>query len=218
VDDFVAVYQAKVGIARGQTRLQLRREEGNRFVVESWTQLTGVVGFFKRGEIYEYCDFDYVEGQILPRTFERSDDISGEDRNVRVAYDWSHGRATIAYQDSTSTVDIEPGVTNTLLMQVALMQSLTSGTRTPSFDVVGHKGRLRFDVSYEGDDRISIDGEQRALLRYSHSRVDSGIRTTFWAAPERAHLPLRARIEKNRKLKGQLELIDSSVAVALASD
>lgn len=217
VDDFVATYEAKVGFARGQTRLELRRVGPTRFIVESWTELTGLVGFFKRGEIYEFCDFDYVDDTITPHTFERRDDISSENRNVRVEYDWAREQARIDYEGDTTTVDIEPGVTNTLLMQVALMQSLSNGMRTPAFDVVGHKGRLRFEVSYEGDDRVSIGGEERTLYRYSHSRVDSGIETIFWSEPDRAHLPLRATIKKDRKVKGQLTLIGNRFA-ARSSD
>ncbi len=210
VDDFTAVYDAKVGIARGQTKLKLSRLGDDRFAIESWTELKGLISVFKRGTIYEYSEFDYVDGALLTRTFERRDDISGEDRNVQVTYDWADQTAAITYQGDTRSVDIEPGVSNTLVMQVALMQGLSVGEQRPWYDVVGHKGRLRFNVNYEG--------AEDDLYRYSHSREASGIRTTFWAAPERAHLPLRARIVKDKKVKGVLNLIDPPVAPARSSD
>ncbi|MEO1574401.1 MAG: DUF3108 domain-containing protein [Pseudomonadota bacterium] len=219
VDDFAVTYGAKVGIARGETRLEMRRLVDNEFIIESWTELRGIVSLFKRGTIYERARFDYVDGDILTRSFERRDDISGEDRNVEVDYDWATGQATVTYQGVTTTYPIEPGVSNTLVMQVELMQSLSTGDRPEWLDVVGHKGRLRFDVTYEGQDAIQIDDQVQELFCYSHSRRDSGIRTTFWAEPERSHLPLKARIEKNEKLRGQLTLIgDVASSTSRASD
>ncbi len=210
VGDFTAVYDAKVGIARGQTKLKLSRLEGDRFAVESWTELKGLISIFKRGTIYEYSEFDYLDGILLTRVFERRDDISSEDRNVRVAYDWVNKTAAVTYQGDNSSVAIEPGVSNTLVMQVALMQALSTDEHKPWYDVVGHKGRLRFNVNYEG--------EEDGLYRYSHSREASGIRTTFWAAPKRAHLPLRARIVKDDKVKGMLSLVESPIAAVRTSD
>lgn len=210
VADFTAVYDAKVGVARGQTKLKLSRLDDNRFAVESWTELKGLISIFKRGTIYEYSEFDYVDGNVQTRTFERRDDISGEDRNVRVVYDWANQTATVNYQDKESSVAIEHGVSNTLVMQIELMQGLSTDTQRSWYDVVGHKGRLRFNVSYEG--------EEDELYRYSHSREASDIRTTFWAAPQRAHLPLRARIVKDDKLKGTLSLAAEPIAAARSSD
>ncbi|MEM6639124.1 MAG: DUF3108 domain-containing protein [Pseudomonadota bacterium] len=208
VNDFTATYGAKVGIARGETRLELRHVEGNEYVVESWTELRGVISWFKRGRIYEVARFDFVDGALRTRSFKREDDISREDRNVQVDYDWDSGAATVTYQGEASTLPIEDGVSNTLVMQVALMQALSTGERPPRLDVVGHKGRLRFDISYDGDDTTEIDGQARTLFRYSHSRADSGIRTTFWAEPASAHLPLRARIDEDEKVRGQLTLLE----------
>lgn len=206
VDDFSVTYGAKVGIARGQTRLEMRRVSDSDFIVESWTELRGLVSLFKRGSIYEVSRFEFVDGQILTRTFERTDDISAEDRNVSVEYDWASAEATVTYQNETSTHPIEAGVSNTLVMQVELMQALSTGRQPAWLDVVGHKGRLRFDVTYEGPESIRIDDEMQTLFCYSHSRQNSDIRTTFWAEPALDHLPLKARIEKNEKLRGQLTL------------
>ena len=203
---------------RASRSSDVRRIGEHRFRVESSTQLTGLIGFFKRGEIHETSEFDYVGGDIRTLRFERRDDLSREDRNVRVDYDWERGVATIEYQGRSWQEPIEPGVSNTLVMQIALMQSLSNGERPPWLDVVGHKGRLRFEVEYAGDDRLAVDGEERVLYRYSHSRVDSGIRTTFWAEPARSHLPLIARIEKGRKLEGELSLLRASTGPSTASD
>ncbi|MFK8017689.1 MAG: DUF3108 domain-containing protein [Gammaproteobacteria bacterium] len=218
VDDFTAVYRAKVGIAKGETKLQLRRTGDNQFTVESWTELKGLLSLIKPGEIYEYGEFEFVDGEIQPTRFTRSDNVSREDRNVEVRYDWSSNTAQVDHQGQQRTVAIEPGVSNTLVMQVALMQALSSQQQPAWLDVVGHKGRLRFDVSYEGPDTLTVDNKTRSLYRYSHSRVDSGIRTTFWAAPDRAHLPLRARIVKGDKVKGMLNLSQNVTATAQAAD
>ncbi len=216
VDDFTVRYAAKVGIARGETRLELRHVGDNEFELESWTELRGIVSWFKRGSIYEVSRFSFADGQIRTHSFERRDDISGEDRNVEVGYDWDAREATIRYQDDTTTVPIETGVSNTLVMQVALMQALSSGQQPQWLDVVGHKGRLRFDLTYDGPEMTDISDAQRELFCYSHSRRDSGIRTTFWAEPARDHLPLKARIEKDDKLRGQLTLLDTPPAGKVA--
>lgn len=218
VDDFTATYSAKVGIARGETKLELRRLDAQRFVVESRTKLRGLVSLFKRGEIYEIAHFDYVDGELLPRDFTRTDDISGDDRNVQVTYNWDSATATIAYQDTTTNVAIEAGVSNTLVMQVALMQHLSNGQQPQWLDVVGHKGRLRFSIRYEGEDTLTIDNAEQPLFRYSHSRENSGIRTTFWAAPERDHLPLKAEIIKDDKVKGQLTLVQRAAPPSRSAD
>ena len=212
VDDFAVTYGAKVGIARGQTRLEMRRAEDNEYVVESWTELRGIASWFKRGNIYEVARYEYVDGEVRTRRFERRDSISSEDRNVVVDYNWDDGLATVTYQGNTSLYPIEPGVSNTLVMQVELMQALSTGQRPDWLDVVGHKGRLRFDIQYDGPDALTIDSASRTLYRYSHSRRDSGIRTTFWAEPARDHLPLQARIDKGNKLKGQLTLLGDEVS------
>ncbi|MFK7887412.1 MAG: DUF3108 domain-containing protein [Gammaproteobacteria bacterium] len=218
VDDFTATYSAKVGIAKGETRLELRRLDDERFVVESWTKLRGLVSLFKRGEIYEVAHFDYVDGELLTRDFERRDNISGEDRNVRVTYDWDKQTAAVVYQDNTTSVAIETGVSNTLVMQVALMQHLSSAQRPEWLDVVGHKGRLRFNIRYEGEEISDDDQFGKALVRYSHSREASDIRTTFWAAPQRDHLPLKAEIMKAEKVKGQLTLVSRDVSASRSAD
>ena len=220
VEDFAVTYGAKVGIARGQTRLEMRRIGDGEYMVESWTELRGIASWFKRGNIYEVARFEYVDGEVRTRRFERRDSISSEDRNVVVDYDWEDGLATVTYQDGTAVYPIEGGVSNTLVMQVALMQALSTGQRPEWLDVVGHKGRLRFDVTYDGPDQLNIDDASRTLYRYSHARRNSGIRTTFWAEPSRDHLPLQARIDKDNKLKGQLRLLgdDPGRRAARSSD
>lgn len=206
VPDFTAVFEARVGIARGETVLSLARRDDGRFVVESHTRLTGLVSLFKRGEIFEYCEFDFVDGEVLPTVFVREDAVSSENRDVRVDYDWAAGKAAVTHDGATREIDVEPGVTNTLLMQIALMQAISSGERRPWFDAVGHKGRLRFEVRYEGEEPVPDATDGQTALRYSHSRVASDIRTTFWAVPSLAHLPARAEIVKEGRLKGRLAL------------
>ncbi len=206
VDDFRAVYEAHVGIARGETELELRSLGDGLYEVESWTQLKGFLSLFKRGRIHEVTRFRYEDGKIRALWFERSDDISSEDRNVRVEYDWDARVGRVAYQGETHHTPLENGTSNTLLMQIALMQDIHSDQRRDRYFVLGHKGLLQFDVSYDAEQPIEALEAEYPALRYSHTRPGSGTETTFWAMPDFGYLPARCEIIKNGKLRGKLRL------------
>ena len=206
VDDFRAVYSARVGIARGETELELRKLGDNLYEVESSTRLKGFMSLFKRGRIHEASRFEYRDGELRTLWFERRDDVSREDRNVRVDYDWEALTGTVQHGGRNEVVAIDASTSNTLVMQIALMQDIRSGRRLDRYHVLGHKGRLRFDVTYEDELRVdALDGNY-AALRYSHERPGSGTRTTFWALRELGYLPARCEIVKDDKLRGRLKL------------
>ena len=206
VDDFRAVYEAHVGIARGETELELRSLGDGLYEVESCTQLKGFLSLFKRGRIHELTRFRYADGKIRALWFERSDDISSEDRNVRVDYDWDARVGRVDYQGETHYTPLEDGTSNTLLMQIALMQHIRSDQRRTRYYVLGHKGLLQFDVDYDDEQRIEALQAEYPALRYSHTRPGSGTQTTFWAMPDFGYLPARCEIIKNGKLRGKLKL------------
>lgn len=208
VEDFSATFEARVGIARGETHLEFRSLGDDVYEVESHTRLKGIVSWFKRGEIVEKSQFRFRDGEIQTLWFERRDDVNKEDRNVSVRYDWTTREGEVTYQGESNRVDLPSDASNTLVMQIALMQDLRADTRRERYYVLGHKGLLQFDVSYMGDTEVeSLDGVLPAI-RYAHERPGSQTRTTFWAPQDYGYLPARCEIIKEGKRRGTLRLVD----------
>ena len=124
IEPFVVNYKVKVGIANAAAEVTLNELDDNRFEIVSKTRVTGVIGFFKRGRIYERAVFRYEDGELLAESLVREDELSPEERSCEVYYRPLDGEATVVFKGEESVVEIPRDTVNPLLMQIALMQDM----------------------------------------------------------------------------------------------
>lgn len=207
IPPFEATYRAKIGIARGETRMELRRLDAARFEIESWTEARGFASWFKRGEIHELSRFRWEDGRIVPELFRRTDDISSEDRNVSVLYRPDEGVALVTHRGDTREVDISERTTNPLVMQIALMQDLALGEGADYYETLDHAGIRRYEVEYQqGTEPVEVPAGAFSARRLRHSRDGTDTFTQLWCSPEFDWLAVRAEINKDGKVRGRLSL------------
>jgi hypothetical protein len=143
--------------------------------------------------------FSIQDGRVIAQQFMAEDRNS--DKNQSLLFDWNRGRVTGTFERAPVDLPTQPGLLDSLSMQVALMNELQAG-RTPQQFVLVEKGRIReYNYTMEGSANLTTAvGEYRTVI-YRNTRPGSKKSTWFWCAPELGHLPLKVERRDGKTLE-----------------
>jgi hypothetical protein len=187
---FTATYS--VNGQSGSADVQLERvADGSwsyqqRIRVKSW-----LARLFVPAELSSRSTFTLQDDRVIPRQFTADDGAGSSSRDQKLDFDWIRGRVTGTYERKPVDLPVQPGLVDSLSVQVALMNELIAG-RTPKSFVLVDKGRIReYAYANIGNEvlRTSL-GDHRTVI-YRSSRIGSDKTTVFWCAPELGFLPLK---------------------------
>ena len=199
---FKATYAIRWGgMSAGTGTLRLDRIPGDdHWSYESRIQGRGLFRLALPANQVSRSEFSIQNGRVVPLTF-----TSGE-KNQDVRFDWGSGRVTGTVDGKRFDLPTQPGLLDTLSVQVALMQELISG-RTPARFVLVDEDRIKdYIYAVEGSEMIeSVAGTFRTDI-YSSRRPGSRKATYFWCAPELGYLPLKVERREGRDVEWSMRL------------
>ncbi|HYP80793.1 MAG TPA: DUF3108 domain-containing protein [Steroidobacteraceae bacterium] len=209
---FTASYNITYGgLSAGTATLTLKRESDGRWSYQSLTTARGFFRLAMPAELRSRSVFTVQDGKVVPELFVAEDGTSGSSRDQELHFDWAAGRVTGKSEKSTVNLPLQPGMLDSLSVQVALMHELLAG-RTPARFVLVDKGKIKdYNYTAEGEDLLRTPlGEHRTVI-FRSSRPGSSSGTWFWCAPEMNFLPLKVERREGKNVQWSLRLQSATV-------
>jgi uncharacterized protein DUF3108 len=194
------------GMGAGTARLTLRRVDATRWKYESNNAARGIFKVAIPGTIRQSTELRIENGRIVPQHFLTDDGSEKSKRDSDVRFDWQQGRATGMAEGKNVDVPLQPGLQDSLSVQVALMQELIAGRMPASFVMLDRDEIKEFLYTAEGHDRIETALGSHDTLKYRSRRPDSEHSTVFWCAPELGYMPLKVERQKGTKIEWSMSI------------
>ncbi len=208
IEPFTAVYDVKFSGLSGETVTSLSKTDGDRWVFENRTRALGIARLARPRDAVDRSTFSYSDGQPKPYSFESEDGTRRNKRGSTINFDWDSGNAAASYRDESRTIEIEDGVLDRQLMQVAMMQDLARGVTEASYTVIDRHDKKQYDINVLGRETIEVPAGTFEALRIERRRPGSSRSTVMWCAPELSYLTVRMEQLKEDKTIAILELTE----------
>jgi len=190
----------------GTARLALKRSDAQRWVYTSENTARGLFKVAIPGTIRQSSELRIEDGRIVPQHFVTDDGSEKGKRDSDVRFDWKAGRATGMAEGKPVDVPLQPGLQDSLSIQIALIHELLAG-RTPSGFVMLDKDEVK-DYLYtaEGNERVKTALGEHDTVIYASRRPDSDRKTLFWCAPDLGYLPVKVERRKGTKVEWSMTM------------
>jgi hypothetical protein len=179
------------GISAGSAQLQLELLSDGRWSYRMQTFARGLARLAMPAQMDSRSVFRIQDDHVVPQIFTVDDGTDDDDADQNVVFDWDAGRVRGIAERKRVDLPLQPGLLDTLSVQVALMRELLAG-RTPERFVLLDAERIK-DYLYttQGRERLKTDAGTYDTVIYRSARPGSRKSTWFWCAPELGYLPLK---------------------------
>jgi hypothetical protein len=194
------------GLSAGTAQLQLQRLADGRWSYQMQMVARGLARLALPAETNSRSVFRIQDERLIPETFTVEDGPDEDDEDQNIVFDWAAGRARGTAQGKRVDLQLQPGVLDTLSVQVALMHELLAG-RTPERFVLLDSDRIK-DYAYtaQGKERLQTEAGIYDTVIFRSSRPGSRKSTWFWCAPELGYLPLKVERREDRDVQWSLRV------------
>jgi len=198
------------GISAGSATLTLEQNADGRWTYHSHTAARG---FFRLAipELRSRSVFTIQDGKVVPELFVADDGASSSSREQELHFDWALGRVTGRFEKNAVDLPLQPGLLDSMSVQIALMNELLSA-RTPTRFVIVDKGRIKdYNYTAQGEDMLNTPlGEQHTVI-FRSARPGSRNGTWFWCAPALGFLPVRVERREGKDVQWSMRLVSATV-------
>ena len=203
---FTASYDIDLGIASGESSLELNQLGENRYEIVSVTRATGIASWFKRGRVYERAVFRYENGEILSESMIRRDSLSAEERSCEVYYRPEDGEADIVFKGERRTIEIPRNTFSPLLMQIALMQDMTRDATPAYYNIVDQVGLRKYTVTLGDQGPVKTPLGEFAAIPVDLINEEKQAGTRVFTAPGEEYLAVIVEARKDGDVKATLRI------------
>lgn len=178
-------------MSAGSADLELQSLGDGRWSYTSRSFARGLFRLAMPAELASRSTFVLRDNKIVPEQFTSDDGASSKEKDQQLTFDWVRGRVTGVAEKRKVDLPTQPGLLDTMSVQVALMHELLS-SRTPQRFVLIDKDRIKeYIYTTEGSETLrTAMGEHRTVI-FRSSRPGSNNGTWFWCAPDLGYLPLK---------------------------
>lgn len=195
--DFTAVYDFERGrLTIGETRIGLERSQDDIYRYWSEAKATGFVSLFIDDVIREESLFRFADGRLWPVSYEYRQLNSSKNRAEDIAYDWTDGIAKVNYRGHESVVELEPGVMDRFLMQLAISMHASDGALERTYRVIDNSRIKSYRLKSQGTQAITTPAGTFEALRVERIDDSEDKKLRMWLAPELGYLPVKIEQEK----------------------
>jgi hypothetical protein len=179
------------GIAAGSAQLQLQLQSDGRWSYRMQTFARGLARLAMPAQMDSRSVFRIQDDRVVPETFTVDDGTDDDDNDQSVVFDWEAGRVRGIAERKRVDLQLQPGLLDTLSVQVALMRELLAG-RTPERFVLLDAERIKdYIYTTQGREKLQTDAGTYDTVIFRSTRPGSRKSTWFWCAPELGYLPLK---------------------------
>jgi hypothetical protein len=194
------------GMTAGTARLALKHTDPQHWLYTSENSARGLFKVAIPGTIRQSSELRIADDRIVPQHFVTDDGSDRGKRDSDVRFDWKAGRATGTAEGKTVDVALQPGLQDSLSIQIALIHDLLSG-RTPSGFVMLDRDEVKeYLYTAEGKERVKTALGEHDTVIYASRRPNSDRKTLFWCAPDLGYLPVKVERRKGTKVEWSMTI------------
>jgi hypothetical protein len=194
------------GMGAGTSTLELTKKSANDYVYRSSNTARGFFRLALPDTITQESTFSIVDGQVVPSSYVGDDGSSDTSRDVSLKFDWTAKKVTGTAENSPVDQPLQPGVQDSLSVQVALMCMLAAGKAPESFRLIDKDEVKEYQYTRQGEAKLDTPVGKLDTVIYKSQKTGSSRATTLWIAPSLGFLPVRAEQAKRGKRELQLSL------------
>jgi hypothetical protein len=194
------------GISAGNTSLQLEHLPDGKWSYKSETSARGLFRLVMPAELSSRSVFRIKEDHVVPESFAADDGARSDAKDQDITFDWAAGRVRGMAERQPVDLPTQPGLLDSLSVQIALMHELLAG-RTPSRFVLLDRDRIKeYLYTVERRERVRIDSGEYDTVVFRSSRPGSRNGTYFWCAPALGYLPLKVERREGKEVQWSMRL------------
>lgn len=197
------------GMSAGTSTLELTRKGAGEYVYRSSNTARGFFRIAIPDTITQTSEFSIVNGEVVPASYVGDDGSSDTDRDVSLKFDWAAKKVTGTAENRHVDQPLQPGVQDSLSVQIALMCALAAGKAPDSFRLIDKDEVKQYQYTREGEAKLDTPAGQLDTVIYKSQKTGSTRATRLWIAPSLGYLPVRA--EQTKRGKRELQLLLRSV-------
>lgn len=190
----------------GTARLALRRDSEGHWVYTSDNTARGIFRVAVPGTIRQRSELRIEDGRVVPQHFVTDDGSSSTKRDADVRFDWPAGRATGTAENQRVDVALQPGLQDSLSVQIALIHELLAGRTPTGFVLLDGAEVKEYLYTEEGRERVNTALGAQDTVIFRSRRPNSDRSTLFWCAPEFGYLPVKVERHKGSKVEWSMAI------------
>jgi hypothetical protein len=194
------------GMSAGTSTLELTRKGANEYTYQSRNTARGFFRLALPDTITQLSTFSITDGEVVPSSYVGDDGSSDTSRDVSLKFDWNAKKVTGTAEDKPVDQPLQPGVQDSLSVQIALMCALAAGKVPDSFRLIDKDEVKEYQYAREGEATLDTPVGKLDTVIYKSQKTGSSRATHFWIAPSLGFLPVRAEQSKRGKRELQLTL------------
>ncbi len=196
---FTAAYSITwKGFSAGSTQVKLEHMADGRWSYSSQSNAHGLFRLAMPAALASRSVFHIQDDQVIPETFTADDGATSTDKDQNIVFDWAAGKVRGTAERKPVNLATQPGLLDSLSVQVALMHALLGG-HVPERFVLLDKDRIKdYVYATQGKERLVTDAGTYDTVIFSSSRPGSANGTWFWCAPELGYLPLKVERREDK--------------------
>jgi Protein of unknown function (DUF3108) len=194
------------GMSAGASTLELTRKNENEYTYQSRNTARGLFRLALPDTITQTSNFSIDNGEVVPSTYVGDDGSSDTSRDVSLSFDWNAKKVTGTAENQPVDQPLEPGVQDSLSVQIALMCALAAGKAPESFRLIDKNEVKEYQYTREGEEKLDTPLGKLDTVIYKSQKEGSSRATRMWIAPSLGYLPVKAEQAKRGKRELQLTL------------
>lgn len=203
IPPFQAEYQLKHnGIEIGRVKLSLTQKDSHRYTLTSHTETSGLLSFVRDDDVIETSHFEINQGRPRPTTYQYQEHLGDGRKNVSLIFNWASLSVSNDSKGHIWHLDIEKGVVDKALMQIALMLDLNTSSNL-SYKVADGGKLKTYNFSAQGTEIITLGDTSYQTIKLTRTKDDKPRITYYWCAKELHNLPI---LLQRKKAYGTFEM------------
>jgi hypothetical protein len=199
------------GMAAGRSELTLLAVSADQW---SYTSVSHPRGLFKMalpGAVRQRSEFVLRAGEIIPLHFTTDDGSPEGKRDTELRFDWAGGRVHGTAEMQAVDLPLEPGLQDSLSIQVALMNALIAGRAPTRFQMLDRDRIKEYLYTREGEATVQTPLGPKKTVLYRSARPGATRGTWFWCAPELNYLPVKVERRNGNKVEWSMALLTAKL-------
>lgn len=208
------LYHASYAVSRngfqiGVAEFSLRRNQDGSYQFQSVTRATGLAALFFSDVVTESSHFRISDGRLESLLYEYRHSGGDHDRSEKIRFDWNRCRAESIDGKQHKSVEIEPGIYDRALAQLAISLDVANDKLAEVYRVFDHGEISSYRLEREDDVKLSTPAGRFQTLKVARKDSRKKRVTTFWLGTTLDYLPVR--IEQTEPGKATIGLTLSGI-------
>lgn len=210
-------FNASFNLTRGNFKIgtmdvSLQLEDDGHYVYKTRSRPVRWLGWFFKDNLDESSRGVIIGDRIKPATYTYTRTGGKKEKHAELNFDWQ----TMTVKNNVDSIPWEMGITDgtldRLVVQLAMMQSLTGGKKTMRYQIADGGKLKQYDFAVIGTETIDLPAGRFETVKLKKLRSNTKRETLLWCAPKLGYLPVRIWQREKDDSEYQSDLVSFTYA------